>query len=77
VKKVRGITTPSTNFRDQARKEEVAAGQAAHKDFLDAAAKREQFLAELSAALKNVGVDLRGLLDAHTKAILSSPASRQ
>lgn len=67
--KVKGL---STDFREQAWKKQVVASEASNKAFLEAAAKREQFLTELSAALKAMGVDFRGLLDAHTKAVLSS-----
>ena len=70
-------TKLSTKTREQAWKKEVAAGQASHQAFLEAAAKREQFLAELSASLKKVGVDLPGLLEAHKKMLLSSPDSRK
>jgi hypothetical protein len=77
VKKVTNVKGLSTDFREQAWKKQVVASEASNNAFLEAAAKREQFLTELSAALKAIGVDLRGLLDAHTKAILSSDAMRQ
>lgn len=77
MKRNSSIKKPSTNTRERAWKEKITADRASHQAFLDAAAKREQFLAELSAMLKAAGVDLPGLLEAHAKAILSSPDSPQ
>lgn len=67
----------SSNYREDDWKKKLVASQASHEAFLEAAAKREEFLEQLSEALKAVGIDLRGLLQAHTKALLSSTSANE